>query len=185
MIRRHRQRLLADPRRADGHTADGLPGDCLRTALACLLEVRDLDSVPHFGLYTHPCWWTAVRRWVRAGRHPYGEGWDIAYTDDPPWPAYLDPDDAPACVITGGPSPRGPWLHVVVADARTGALVHDPHPSGAGLLAVEEAFVLVRLYDDPPPDPYRMLAAGAPSSDDSFTRRPAPPDGSPVEGRAG
>lgn len=35
--------------------------------------------------------------------------------------------------IISGPSPRGlPWLHSVVG--RNGKIVHDPHPSRAGLL---------------------------------------------------
>lgn len=55
---------------------------------------------------------------------------------EPLWPAVSSPPGAdvwPSAVIASGPSPRGDWLHSVLADPWTGSLIHDPHPSDAGL----------------------------------------------------
>lgn len=55
------------------------------------------------------------------------------------------------CIGVGG-SPRGDWLHCVVMDARENErepeVIHDPHPSRAGLnplRGIEEYIVLVVL----------------------------------------
>lgn len=56
----HTQTLLAE--REDGHTADGLPGNCLQAAVASLLEL-EVAQVPHFALYVD--WFAAMRRWAR------------------------------------------------------------------------------------------------------------------------
>jgi hypothetical protein len=134
------QRYTASLRRRDGHTIDGVPGDCFRTAIACLLG-RDRDDVPHFGLRLS--WWEETRRWIRAndgrdlyyvdGEHP--EHWDLI-------PGGVGDD---ALVLIGGPSPRGPFKHVCVG-RRDGSLVWDPHPSRDGLAQVVEFFVLGPAY---------------------------------------
>lgn len=109
-----------------------VPGDCWRTAIACLLGLADPAEVPHFihehdGMTVPDRWWHATVEWVEA----YLPGWTLGGYD-PTFPLYDSPH-APPHVIASGPSPRGPWLHSVVVDARTGALVWDPHPSRAGL----------------------------------------------------
>lgn len=48
----------------------------------------------------------------------------------------------------GGDSPRGNFGHVVVYDTETGRIVHDPHPSGDGLLNVEDIQTFFRLGGD-------------------------------------
>lgn len=124
-------------RRTDGHTNDGIPGDCWRAALASLLGL-ELDDVPHFGLYARQRWWFETRRWLQ------GRGLDL-------WYVPLDEDDIPdsvmddGLVLLAGPSPRGPFSHVAVGHP-DGTVVWDPHPSRAGLRGIEEAFVLTEPY---------------------------------------
>jgi hypothetical protein len=143
-MRRVRQTVVADPRRRDGYATDGTPGDCLRAAVASLLDL-DLFEVPHFGLYG-PSWWQTMRRWARrtlgqdfAALRPHGGS--VAYA----LPDYDNPDWS-GLMIGNGPSPRGPWRHVVIVDRQL-ALVHDPHPSDRGLTRVDEVFVVCDPYD--------------------------------------
>lgn len=42
--------------------------------------------------------------------------------------------------LASGPSPRGGCSHMVIM--REGRLVHDPHPSNAGLLSVDYVWIL-------------------------------------------
>lgn len=74
-------------------------------------------------------WFGALAGWAA------GRGWDV--THEPP--SFPMPH---LRVIACGVSPRDPeGTHAVVADAETGDIVHDPHPSRAGL-ASEPRFVL-------------------------------------------
>lgn len=145
-VRFTRQTVVADPTRGDGHDQDGIPGDCLRAAVASLLDLP-LHEVPHFALYRS--WWDTMRRWVR---DTYGldfaclapvNGTVRPYLlggDDPEWSGLL---------IGNGPSPRGPFWHVSIVDADL-ELVHDPHPSDMGLREVVEVFALTQPYWPPP-----------------------------------
>jgi hypothetical protein len=137
-------RHLASVRRRDGHTIDGVPGDCFRCALAYLCGTP-ADFVPHLGLRLS--WWWDARRWVR---EQTGDRWDLYYIDledpenhlVPPMPADQDDFD-PNLVMLGGPSPRGPWSHVVVGLMEPGLpTVFDPHPSGAGVERVTEVYLI-------------------------------------------
>jgi hypothetical protein len=129
------QRHTASLRRRDGHTIDGIPGDCFRTALACLLG-RDRDEVPHFALYLN--WWEEIRRWMYAN-----DGRDLYYVDaaEPEhWDLIPHRVSARDLLLVGGPSPRGSFGHVCVG-YRDGSLLWDPHPSRDGLVKVTEFFV--------------------------------------------
>lgn len=122
--RRHLQTIFAP---AEGET--GPPGNCLQAAIASLLGL-DLDVVPHFVAVDH------------YGGEPYPQhlrrflavhGWTrLGGVDPEPGELY--------CAI--GPSPRGPWHHIVIH--RDGELVHDPHPDGTGITAVACEWVLRR-----------------------------------------
>lgn len=115
-----------------------VPGDCWRTAIACLLDRDDPTTVPHFIAAPLPegetedtstAWWDATVAYVEAHTP---DGITLVLLE-PMFPVYLDPENAPRHVIATGPSPRGDWLHCVIVDAVTGELVHDPHPLRAGL----------------------------------------------------
>lgn len=143
-MRRHRQRIVADPARGDG-----IPGDCLRACVASLLD-EPYRAVPHFALYP-AWWWDLLRAWARS------RGGDVAclrVVGGSVRQFLAHPDDDPAwdgLLIGCGASPRGPYRHVVLVDVDLD-LVYDPHPSGAGLLEVDEVYAFVAPYDPPPPE---------------------------------
>lgn len=95
-------------------------------------------SVPHFAEYGEDEWWALTRLWVS------GRGYDIGYGRvGTPWLTRLLEVAVGDYVVLGGMSPRGLFGHVVIG-TRDLEFVHDPHPSQAGLVQVEEAFVLVK-----------------------------------------
>jgi len=123
------------------------PGDCWRTALACLIQVPR-DEVPHFiheypghrvgprGTLSTPWWWLKSVEWVEQQRPGF-----TLENYAPRFPVY--DGDGPSRVIISGQSPRGDWLHAVIVDSVTGEMVHDPHPSGAGVLDQQEMAALI------------------------------------------
>ena len=134
----HAQTILADPKRGDGHDAYGRPGDCWRTAIACLLDLDPLD-VPHFG--ESDDWWDATLDWAEA------RGDSMVYLPLPipgDWAGWWEHRASiTEHVILGGPSPRGTFSHVVIGTPDL-TMTHDPHPSGAGLADVVEVFVYLQ-----------------------------------------
>lgn len=140
------QTILAG--RDDGHSAAGLPGNCLQAAVASLLDL-ELDDVPHFAVYVD--WFAAMRRWAR------DRGGDFTYFAFPVPEQYADAWEAwsawgrehGAHVLLSGPSPRGPFWHVVVGDVDR-RVVWDPHPSRAGLVEVRDAIVYCQPYGPAP-----------------------------------
>lgn len=114
-------------------------GDCLRAAVASVLGA-DLDDVPHFVQYVeHPAgtdshlWYWALVGFCAA------HGWEVSYTTEQPegW------------ALADGMSPRG-HMHVVVA--YDGKVIHDPHPSGAGLVSTDGWFTFQRRLPEEAPD---------------------------------
>ena len=141
------QTILADPARNDGHDAEGRPGNCYQAALASALELP-LEEVPHFATFTED-WaeqsWDWLRQQGMARTFYFGDA--------------LGTLGGPLCVAAAteyyggqgcraggalrrGASPRGPFRHVVVLDLETGEMQHDPHPSGAGLVEVDEVEII-------------------------------------------
>lgn len=98
----------------------GIPGDCLRAAVASLYELP-LDAVPHFALYDR--WMDALNAWLKP-RVAFAR---IVHNDrgfeGTRWP------DHP--LLAFGMSPRGVEHAVVWLD---GAVAHDPHPSRGGFV---------------------------------------------------
>jgi hypothetical protein len=153
------QAVTADVRRGDGAAADGTPGDCLRACVASLLGLP-LADVPHFAQHGHG-WWDAWRRWMRH-----------RFTLDV---GCLAPDTVRGAglVLARGPSPRGPFGHVVVAEILDGGpalrTVHDPHPSRAGLAGLaDEVYAVVGFPCWPPPAQYALTVGphAVPSEND-------------------
>jgi len=136
-VRKVTQLFTQGPRRQDGHTDDGTPGDCYRAALASLLNLP-AEDVPHFGLYLS--WWDETRRWLQ------GRGQDLAYAEvgDDLHKLWVELEHATP-VIVGGRSPRGAFGHVVVGFV-DGTVLWDPHPSRDGLRTVDEFFLPVQPY---------------------------------------
>ena len=163
------QTVLADPSRADGHSAEGVAGNCYQAALASVLELP-LEQVPHFAQdgerwqETSEAWLTerGVIRAFYVDEHLAALG----------YPLYVEPGTdfwgTPADFLIGalgaGPSPRGPWRHVVVLDPDTGDMLHDPHPSGAGVLEVDEVELLIAAQlTFPDSVRYRLRRGGPPT----------------------
>lgn len=158
------QTILADPARSDGHDADGVAGNCYQAALASALELP-LEEVPHFSNMEGDLWWTESTRWLAERGLVRG-----MYADDseyyPPvaecqFPLFVEPRtklwpgaeheaivDRVVAAFGSGPSPRGPFRHIVVLDPETGEMSHDPHPSRAGLLAMDEIEILFALHEE-------------------------------------
>ena len=139
------QTIFAGPE-GDG---DGQRGNCYAAALASIIE-RPLSFVPNFAQHDerHRWWWES-RHWLRRVCDL-----DIVSTDKDGLLGC-----SPPYAIGYGPSPRGPWGHAVVVDGQ-GNLVHDPHPSGDGVLSLDGFDVLIDAPYDPSPDAqeYRTLA---------------------------
>lgn len=150
-VERIDQTILAD--RSDGHAADGTPGDCFRACLAMLMG-STLTNTPHAVMYLS--WFDVARRYVRE----VSPGADLLHYK---WDGSTDlyGDGIPRPVIAVGPSPRGQFHHCVIANSVTGETWHDPHPSRAGLVAVEGVDAVVPLTpDNPPLGPVLALPGG-------------------------
>ena len=111
-------------------------GNCHAACIASLLELP-LAEVPNFmeiidddeRVRAETKWW--ARRgfcllYVEDGSDLVGLGYHIAIGD----------------------SPRGDWLHEVIANGT--AIIHDPRPEGGGLRNIQSRGVLVPLNPLPP-----------------------------------
>lgn len=120
-------------------------GNCLQACLASLLGLP-LDAVPHFAAIKDGDgevegkrrWFLELERWL-VGR---GLGVAVWYFEDGRGDWYASPG---TLFLGSGQSPRGDYAHVVVVDDRW-RVVHDPHPSRAGLGGhPRELWLLYRL----------------------------------------
>ena len=144
------QTILADPTRNDGHDAEGRPGNCYQAAIASVLELP-LDDVPHFATFDRD-WFKQSAPWFRQ-RGMIRSFYREQALKDLSWPLHLAPGadfwgDRVSHIVGAlgaGPSPRGPFRHVVVLDPNTGDMIHDPHPSGAGVTEIDELELILAL----------------------------------------
>lgn len=100
----------------------GVPGDCVRAAVASLLDL-DPAQVPHFTCQDDTRVWPLALA-AFATQH----GWQISRR------AY-DGEALPEFGLAIGPSPRGISHAVVIRD---GQIAWDPHPSREGLVDVQQ-----------------------------------------------
>lgn len=135
------------------------PGNCFQTAVASLLDLP-VDEVPHFvaDLRPGPGWWEAARTWARETI-----GKDFSWNDlplcDTARAEIVERNLWGGLVIAGGKTVRG-TDHVVLVRADDLTLAHDPHPSDAGLIEIEDLWWFSEPYDPTPAEQY----AGALSS---------------------
>lgn len=116
-------------------TTFGVPeGNCFAACLASLLEIP-LEEVPDLTHETDSSWWGVVEKWLRL-RGLYAVNFVCRGKD-------LDTFVPPGLHILNGPSPRGAFDHSVVARGRE--IVHDPHPSRAGLAGYRDRMMLVPM----------------------------------------
>ncbi|MDE2441810.1 MAG: hypothetical protein KGP14_12370 [Betaproteobacteria bacterium] len=120
----HKQRYLHDPE-------NGIYGDCMRTAVACIMDL-ELDDVPHF-LEGNPAG-TEFNRRVNSFLASKGKQiFSVPFAADRldillDSLGHQNPD---AIYMLSGESSRG-VNHVVIC--RGGEVIHDPHPSNSGLI---------------------------------------------------
>jgi hypothetical protein len=108
-------------------------GNCFSTCVACMFGIPT-HEVPNFCADNSPdYWWDAFREWLLPrGFTPIvlrtngKDGWVEEFKD--------------VTMIAGGPGPRG-GEHAVLW--RNGALLHDPHPSGDGLVSIDDVTMLI------------------------------------------
>lgn len=116
-------------------TRFGMPeGNCFAACVATIFELP-IEAVPHF-MDRGDAWYPAFRAWAmeNLGHEP------VCF---PCREDSLRTLDAP-CIVSG-PASRG-FDHATVW--QRGQLVHDPHPSRAGLLEVHDAIVFVSLFPE-------------------------------------
>ncbi len=116
-------------------------GNCLAAAIASLLELP-LEAVPNFCEGNNPDWFADLEDWafgvgLRVTTFP-GVGWceingEGKWTGEVPegLKVVVYPGRPRGYSILSGKSPRGPYLHSVVA--YNGEVVHDPFPAGGGV----------------------------------------------------
>jgi hypothetical protein len=109
-------------------------GNCFQVCLACILG-EPLSEVPHFYNTDEPLeqQHANIRNWLRE------RGW-LWFCFEWRWfaeeiKAERPPLPPAGLVVVSGKSPRGDWAHAVVGrvTAVGWELVHDPHPSKAGI----------------------------------------------------
>lgn len=92
-----------------------IPGDCVRACVCSILELP-IEQVPHFVRWAGQDWANALVEWCE--KHEIFADWHNGVSSD----------HVPYMLC--GPSPRN-GRHAVVA--QNGLIIHDPHPSRAGL----------------------------------------------------
>lgn len=113
-------------------TVFGYPnGNCFSACLASILELP-LEEVPWF--MAEGDWLSRVQEWLKP-RGLYAACLLIDTTESPFYP--------PGWHILSGQSPRGDWLHAVVAQGTK--IVHDPHPDKTGLVNHKDTLILIAL----------------------------------------
>ncbi len=111
-------------------------GNCYSTCIGNLLGLEP-DKVPNFCADHRESWMEATEEWLR------DQGLFIITYDEDPFvehPLYQQS----ALMIASGMGPRG-CQHSVLW--KNGELLHDPHPSGDGLVDVPTEFDLLFVLD--------------------------------------
>jgi hypothetical protein len=116
-------------------TLFGEEGNCLAACLASYFEC-EIAEVPDFGAIHDGGgdWWQAMRAFALprgVSIVHVGAGW----MPDPPQGLHVQGGKSPRPEVTAG--------HVILVD--NGVMVHDPHPSRAGLLDVEDYYLMVKM----------------------------------------
>jgi hypothetical protein len=110
-------------------------GDCMTACLASLLDLP-YEDVPYFLEEGAEPWFTVYWRFLKQ------HGYDFVGTCSNSGEAIDFEDLVQRCAgvngfyMAGGPSPRFNCSHAVIINSR-GEIVHDPHPSRAGVLKID------------------------------------------------
>lgn len=124
------QQFLHDP-------ANGQEGDCFRACIASILELP-IEDVPHFAQLTggrSEDFWNMAYDWLE------DRGYGYVHSTMLNGPIF----SKGSYHLLSGPSPRGIGWHCVVA--LCGKIVHDPHPSRAGLAGTQKEWLSAYLVE--------------------------------------
>lgn len=117
---------------------EGTRGNCFSACLAGILGLK-VAEVPHFALLDDH-WLDCALAWIAAKGYTWGTSPDDYKSNgQEPLPYF----------ILRGLSPRRIG-HAVIGDTKTGLMVHDPHPSRAGLESVYASMYLFHATAKPP-----------------------------------
>jgi hypothetical protein len=112
---------------------EGRYGNCLQAVIASVVE-KPLEEVPHFAEMADDVWFDATCKFLN------NHGFDVHDCEQEEIPHVKD-----NYVLVIGKSPRE-VSHIVIY--QNGQMVHDPHPSQAGLLTITWSAVLVpKIYN--------------------------------------
>jgi len=117
------QTILHDPEKK-------IMGNCMQAALASVFGCR-IEVIPAFQDFTDYSWQEIFKEWLYFIGREYKEKWYPSSEDHPRAELY----------IINGKSPRGVrhstvWLN--------GQMIHDPHPSKAGLVNIDSLWSFPR-----------------------------------------
>lgn len=116
-------------------TVTGPAGNCMSACLASILELP-IEAVPNFceAGPDDSDYWNACRAWLRQ----FGLGIiTLSFTSPAQWQHLR----LSGYHIVSGPSPRIEGMHHATVWHK-GALAHDPHPEGGGIVAPEDMCML-------------------------------------------
>ena len=115
-------------------------GNCFTACVASLLEVP-IESVPDFSSMGHRWFPTFYRFLDSHGYEFFGSGTIKSHGIK----SLEEFKGVDGYVIVGGKSPRTYVKRGHAVIYKNGKLVHDPHPSGEGLLEVEDWYFIERI----------------------------------------
>lgn len=109
-------------------------GNCFEACIASIFEIS-LYEAPDLSIYGS-LWWVYFTDWCHErGLHPVDL---LIGTDTFSWVG-------DGYYIVSGPSPRIKYLHAVVY--KDGQMVHDPHPSGDGILEATHITLFTKYFE--------------------------------------
>lgn len=132
-------------------SADGTPGDCMNACIASLLELP-YEAVPFFNKIQKETghWFPSFYNCLEENGFEWHGTYSLRF-QNLPGHEFEDWEElkrrcsgVEGIYMAGGPSPRGPEVrggHAVLVDG-VGKLMHDPHPSRAGLLTIENIYLI-------------------------------------------
>lgn len=117
-------------------SGEGMIGDCFRACIATIIG-KKTEGVPHFGLLGDLHAMETAIAWLNY------YGYEVGLNQDD----WLDEGLSPMPLhLIKGYSHRGIY-HAVVGDTTTGEMVHDPHPSRAGINGVNGRIYIFKRYN--------------------------------------
>jgi hypothetical protein len=122
-------------------TKFGAEGDCFNACVSSILDIP-LEQIDYYR--SDDTWYADFQNWLAPRGLAYVEIGNVM-----PTPFYRFP--LPVLAIGGGPSPRGvEGGHACVIELRgwQKVVVHDPHPSGAGIEEIKTVGLFVRVRSD-------------------------------------